>query len=217
MRRILLGLLAVLGMAGAAWAANGPSYPAATQPLGSIPDIVLFYQGSGCSSDVGPCNTVTSTSLRFGQPIQANCLSILTPFQYQQCIDTTQSPPVLKEYIGIVWWPLIALSPTVGPSFVIGGGTTVKVTVNTTTTITAPTTIWVPSILGDVTFNLPTTPLDGELHTIINDCNCTANAMTVSGNGNSVGPGGNTTVVLAVPGQVSVVYSTATARWEFYR
>jgi hypothetical protein len=96
--------------------------PAATQPLGNVPTYVPLDQGTDCTnSSPQHCSTVQSDALRLGQPVQTNCLAVSSPFQYQQCIDTSANPPQLKEYIGTTWWPLFILNPS-GPSIVPGGG-----------------------------------------------------------------------------------------------
>jgi hypothetical protein len=131
MRRVLIGLLAALSIIGYAQAAGGPSYQPATQPLGSIPDVVLIYQGAGCPTNAAPCSTLTSPSLRFGQPLSVTCSTIALPWQYQQCIDTSLNPPVLKEYIGSTWWPIFTLNSSTGVIFsgTLSGNTLVNPTI----------------------------------------------------------------------------------------
>jgi hypothetical protein len=105
-------LILLLGLLG--FAAPASAHSAASQPLGLTPDAVILNQGSGCPTNTTPCATVWSPSVRFGQPLPTNCLAIGAPFPYQQCIDTTASPPILKEFIGSAWYPVATLSPTAG-------------------------------------------------------------------------------------------------------
>jgi hypothetical protein len=118
MRRIILGFLVGLALSVIGHAAQA-QYASASQPLGNTPDVVLLNQGSGCSANTAPCATVTSPSVRFGQPVQLTCSTIATPFQYQECIDTSLSPPELKQYIGSTWWPIWTLSPSSGPTIIL--------------------------------------------------------------------------------------------------
>lgn len=137
MRRTLLPLFLLLAWCGVANAASTVSgLPQATQPLGTTPDAVLLDQGTGCPTNVSPCTTKQSPSVRVGQPVQATCSSIASPFTYQQCIDTSVSPPVLKEYIGSTWRPLLTLN-TGGPGLnltaTVSGTVTSTQLVNTIT------------------------------------------------------------------------------------
>src|SRR5215472_7767834 len=119
MRYVLPLVLAfTLSLFGQAQAASTfSSLPAAVQPIGNSgtagPTYVPMDQGAGCPNTT-PCATVQSDALRLGQPIQANnCVAVVgAPFQYQQCIDTSTSPPVQKEFIGTTWWPIVTLNPT---------------------------------------------------------------------------------------------------------
>jgi hypothetical protein len=118
--RAALAIFFLLLLPAGAWGQQ--IYPPASQPLGSISDAVNFYQGSGCPTNALPCSTVSSSSLRFGQPIQAACFSLLSPFPYQQCIDTADSPAILREYIGAAWYPVATLDPINGYIPISGGG-----------------------------------------------------------------------------------------------
>ena len=115
MRRLLIALLVgLLGIGSAEAAGTFNSLPQATVPLGNLPDDVPMDQGTGCPT-VGPsCTTSQVSSLRLGQPIQTTCSAIPSPFPYQQCIDTSVTPNVLKEYIGSTWFSLYTLSPSSG-------------------------------------------------------------------------------------------------------
>lgn len=110
MRRMSLSLFLLLAWCGVANAASSFSgLPAATQPVGSIPDAIPLDQGTGCPTNVSPCVTKQTPSTRLGQPVQTTCSSVSAPFTYQTCIDTSVSPVVLKEYIG-GWVPLYSLN-----------------------------------------------------------------------------------------------------------
>jgi hypothetical protein len=117
MRRfsILFGImLAALIAAGTAQASSTFSgLPAATQPLGTVPDYVPMDQGTGCPNG-SPCATVQSPSLRFGQPVQQVCSSIATPFPYQQCIDTSVTPRALRVFLGSTWVTIATLDSADG-------------------------------------------------------------------------------------------------------
>jgi hypothetical protein len=117
--RFLAALLLLMNFSVAAEAGSPFSgFPSASQPLGNVPTYVPMDQGTDCkASSPVSCSTVQSDALRLGQPIQTNCSTIVSPFQYQECDDTSQSPPVLKQYIGTTWWPLWTLDPSAGPVF----------------------------------------------------------------------------------------------------
>lgn len=115
LRRLILAAVLVLTAGGAHAASTFGGLPAASQPLGNVPTYVPLDQGTGCATS-GSCTTVQSDALRLGQPIQVNCSTIISPFPYQMCIDTSVSPPVLREYIGSQFWALYSLSPSTGPS-----------------------------------------------------------------------------------------------------
>lgn len=127
---VLIALLAAIGIAQAG--STFSSLPAAQQPIGNTstygPTYVPMDQGSGCPNST-PCSTVQSDALRLGQPIQTTCASIINTWQYEQCIDTSLNPPVLKEYIGTTWFQIATLSTSNGYQFyvpytsVIGLGT----------------------------------------------------------------------------------------------
>lgn len=112
-RYITMALVAAMMAAGTP-AVGGTfiNLPAASVPLGNIPDAVPLDQGPNCSSSA-PQNCVTSeaSSLRIGQPIQTNCAAITSPFPYQQCVDTSVTPNVLRWYIGSSWQPVATLVP----------------------------------------------------------------------------------------------------------
>ena len=115
-RRTLLALaLALLCGAPAMAAGTFTGLHPADVPLNGV-DAVPLDQGSGCPTSTAPCVTSKVSSLYLGQPIQTNCLAIIAPFPYQQCIDTLGSP-ILYEYIGTTWFPVFTLSPTAGPIF----------------------------------------------------------------------------------------------------
>ena len=111
-------LVVAIGIMGASIAAHAAStysnLPPATQPLGSVPDAVPMDQGTGCTTNTQPCATVQSPSSRFGQPIQANCQSLSAPTQYEQCINTAVSPPMLEIYLGTTWAPIAIFNASAG-------------------------------------------------------------------------------------------------------
>lgn len=114
--RVMAFAAGLLLATGAAWAQSSPShFPAATQPLDGA-DAVLLDQGSGCASGIQPCVTRQSPSLRMGQPYQ-NAAAPVTPFLYQQWIDTSVSPPLLKMYIGNSWFEVATLDSVSGYAF----------------------------------------------------------------------------------------------------
>ncbi len=107
---LCLAVVAWLGL-GAAWGQNTPSlWPLATLPLDGL-DRVMLDQGSGCPNQ--PCATKSAPSTRVGQPVQQASTPV-GPFPYQQWIDTSQSPPQLKEYIGATWYKIATLDPSNG-------------------------------------------------------------------------------------------------------
>jgi hypothetical protein len=119
--RALALVLAIFGCGTAAQASSTfAGLPQAAQPVGSIPDAVPLDQGSGCKFNTSPCTTVQTPSLRIGQPLAQNCLTIPSPFQYQECFNTTTSPAVLEVYVGTTWLPLAGVTGSV-----VGPGTTV--------------------------------------------------------------------------------------------
>ncbi len=98
-----LMLLAALAAPSAQAASTVSGFPAASQPLGTLPDAVLLDQGTGCPTNVLPCTTSQSPSLRVGQPFQG-VAAPATPFKYQQWWDTTNATtPQLKVYDGSTW------------------------------------------------------------------------------------------------------------------
>lgn len=123
----LLGLLLLsLLISSSASAATITSLPAASQPLASG-DAVWVEQGAGCATNTVPCADKQTPSLRVGQPIQTNCAAIVTPFQYQYCIDTSVSPPQLKAFIGVAWWEIAVLDPSLGFQLVLNPPTPLSV------------------------------------------------------------------------------------------
>ena len=133
----LLGLaLGLLLFSAAAFAGSPAGFPQASVPLGNSPDAMWIDQGAGCPSNVAPCTSSQVSSLRVGQPIQTNCAAVATPFQYQECIDTSASPPLLKQYLGTVWWVIATLDPVNGWQLTPVG----KVSISNATASTSPTT-----------------------------------------------------------------------------
>lgn len=109
--RALLFVLAVFFLAAPAHASSTYwNLPPAQQPVGTVPDAVPLDQGTGCPSQGTPCYTAQTPSLRLGQPLVQNCSLIVSPFQYQQCFDTTTSPATLKVYVGTSWQPAVNFS-----------------------------------------------------------------------------------------------------------
>lgn len=105
---------------------------------------------------------------------------------------------------------LLFSSAYISPSNV---GQTEKIAGTGTQSILANTTVWAPSSCADATLNLPTTPVNNEVHRVINGGLCPANSMTVSGNGNTIGPTA-TGVVSVTPGAVDVRYMTVLGYWQ---
>src|SRR5437588_6340474 len=100
MRRIFLILCLLLSWSGTAWAQGSPSsLPLATLPLDGN-DAVWVDEGTGCPNQ--PCTSKKSPSTRVGQPVQQP-MGPVTPFDYQQWIDTSQNPPQLKQFFGATW------------------------------------------------------------------------------------------------------------------
>ncbi len=85
--------------------------PAASQPLGTLPDAVLLDQGTGCPTASAPCVTSQSPSLRVGQPVQG-ASSPASPFKFQLWWDTSATPYVLKIYDGAQWVVYSSLNAT---------------------------------------------------------------------------------------------------------
>lgn len=106
LRLLIFCLMAALGLSSAE-AGTFSSFPPATEPLGGA-EVVPMDQGSGCPFNVQPCVTSQAPSARLGQPVQTTCAAIVLPFQFQYCIDTSLSPPVLKQYLGTAWVPIEA-------------------------------------------------------------------------------------------------------------
>lgn len=102
---LVLTILAGFGPAQASTTFSG--LPPAAQPVGSSFDAVPLDQGSGCSTNSQPCTTVQTPSLRLGQPLVQNCATIVSPFQYEQCFNTTTTPATLQVYVGTGWLPII--------------------------------------------------------------------------------------------------------------
>jgi hypothetical protein len=116
MRRTFLSLVLLLCAFGPAWGQSRPSdWPLATLPLDGL-DRVMLDQGSGCPNQ--PCATKSAPTTRVGQLVQQTTAP-LNPFPYQQWIDTSQSPPQLKEYIGATWFKIGTLDPSAGFSFAV--------------------------------------------------------------------------------------------------
>lgn len=198
MRRALIGLLAVVAAAiigHGAQAAAGPSYPAASQPLGNTADVVLLYQGAGCPSNAAPCATVTSPSVRFGQPIQLTCSTVVSPFQYQHCIDTSLSPPQEKEYIGTTWWPLWILNGSTGPSLALTNFSITNLTVAGTLSVGGAA-----SFTGGLTAN---SIIDTALSISSPVCTGTGQQLITCGSG--PGSGTVTSVALSLPVSVFTI------------
>lgn len=115
-RALLIFAVALLWAAPSMAAGTFTSLPAATVPLNGVDDVPMD-QGAGCPTSASPCTTSKVSSLYLGQPIQTNCSSIVSPFPYQQCIDTSVSPPVLREYIGAAFFPVFTLNSSTGVIF----------------------------------------------------------------------------------------------------
>ncbi len=106
---LLVGLYAI-PPAGAQSVVSG--FPQASQPLGILPDAVLLDQGAGCPSNIAPCTTSQSPSLRVGQPFQ-DTSPPSTPFLFQPWLDTND-PTLLpwNFYDGNEWVTLGTLDTT---------------------------------------------------------------------------------------------------------
>ncbi len=114
MHRIALFFAALMMLSAPAFAASTfANLPDASIPLGPSDEAPLD-QGSGCPGNALPCVTSRAPAIKFGQPLQTNCAAIAAPFSYQLCIDTSLSPPVLKDFIGGVFWPVATLDPAKG-------------------------------------------------------------------------------------------------------
>ncbi len=129
MARLLALLLFLVLCLPAQAAGTFSSFPDASVPLTGVDEVPLD-QGSGCSTNVAPCTTSRVKSLYLGQPIQTNCMAIVAPFAYQECIDTSTMTPTLKQFIGATWFSIATLNSSTGytPAFanplpVANGGT----------------------------------------------------------------------------------------------
>lgn len=126
---LTLGALLSLPTVVPVWAQTTPSgFPAATVPLDGN-DRAVLDQGTGCATNVAPCTTKEVPSTRMGQPVQGT-VAPASPFQYQWWIDTSLSPPVLKQFIGSTWYPEWTLDAANGalikvnqPISIANGGT----------------------------------------------------------------------------------------------